>query len=327
MSKRRTSKPRRRPNTSVLQVRVMSPRIAWLGFLKGMVNLGKVALVLAVLGLIGWGGWYGIKRAFFENPDFRLQVIDLNKNAAIDEFALIEITGIDLSASIFKLDTDEITERLRKVPALSTVNVERRLPGTLAVRVIARTPRAWIACPEAGIPAVRKTGGLLVDESAAVFPCTTLQFEEAKDLPFIILPQKDGFPIVAGQPIRHKELQRCFTLLDAARASDREAPHSIESISQANDWSLVLTTREGVKATFGLGDHARQIANFRSAVDHFNRNGETIDTINLIPKENVPVKIRHEASPPRAVPVPEPTAEDISRERRQRDLQNLLNSR
>ncbi len=325
MPKRRTSKTRRRPSTSVLKVRVMSPRIAWLGFIKCLVRTGKLAFLAAGAGLIGWAGWHGVQRAFFENPDFRLQVIELNANPAIDEPALVETAGIDLNASIFKLDIADITRRLKDVPALASVNVERRLPGTLSIRVAARTPRAWLACPEAGIPQERKPGGLLVDASGVAFPCTALQFGTAGDLPFVILPARGGDPITPGKHVDHKELQRCFALLDAAAAS--QPPLPIDSVRQANDWSLALITRDGVQATFGLGDHARQLANFRAALDHFARNGETIGTINLIPKENVPVTVRSEAVPPRAVPVEEPSAGDVIRERRSRDLENLLNNR
>lgn len=327
MAKRHTSKPRRRQHSNVLQVRVMSPRIAWFGFLKCLGKFAKLALVLALIGTAGWGAWRGIRHAFYQNPDFRLQVIDLNENNAIDEIGLVQTAGIDLSANLFDLDLPEITERLAKVPALSSVKVERHLPGTLSVRVVARTPRAWVASPEEGLPAERKTGGLLVDESGTAFPCTSHQLKTADRLPIILLPANGDRPLTAGQKLPHKELQRCFRLLETATNMDPEAPQWIESMKQANDWSLVIVTRDGVTATFGLGDHQRQITNFRAAIEHVGRNGEAIDTINLIPKENVPVTVRAGGAPPRAVPVAEPTPTDIRRDRQARDLDTLLNSR
>lgn len=327
MAKRHTSKPRRRQHSNVLQVRVMSPRIAWFGFLKCLGKVTKLALVLALVGAAGWGAWRGVRHAFYQNPDFRLQVIDLNPNNAIDEIGLVQISGIDLSANLFDLDIPGITERLAKVPALSSVKVERHLPGTLSVRVVARTPRAWIACPEEGIPAERKVGGLLVDESGSSFPCTAHQLKTADRLPIILLPTAGESLITVGRKLPHKELQRCFRLLETATEMDPEAPQWIESMRQASAWSLVIVTRDGVTATFGLGDHQRQITNFRAAIEHVGRNGEAIDTINLIPKENVPVTVRAGGSPPRAVPVPEPTRTDIRRDRKARDLDTLLNSR
>jgi predicted ABC-type sugar transport system permease subunit len=41
-------------------------------------SLTKIACVLAVLVGIGWGVWRGMQHAFYQNPDFRLTVLDLN---------------------------------------------------------------------------------------------------------------------------------------------------------------------------------------------------------------------------------------------------------
>ena len=82
--KQKTTRNRRNNRQSVLEVRVMSPRIAWFGFVALLGRLVKVACVLAALGGIGWGIWRGVQHAFYQNPDFRLQVIDLNANHSID---------------------------------------------------------------------------------------------------------------------------------------------------------------------------------------------------------------------------------------------------
>ena len=79
----------------------------------------------------------------------------------------------------------------------------------------------------------------------------------------------------------------------------------IESIRPVNDWSLLLVTRQGTSATFGLGDHERQIESLRAALDHAGEKGYLIDTINLIPKYNIPITLRDEAAPPKAIPVAE----------------------
>lgn len=324
---KKTSKPRKRPRSNVLQVRVMSPRIAWFGFLRILGRLTKYAVILAILGGIGWGGWLGIRHAFHENPDFRLQKVVVNENGAIDDFGVIQIGNIDPQANLFTLDIDSITERLSKVPALQQVKVERHLPGTLTVDVVARTPSAWIACPDDEVNLRREVGGLLIDATGHAFPCTAYQLETAAKLPAVILPHHPDHKVASGRIIGHPELARCFRLLDAIAGIDRDALQSIESVRQANDWSLELVTRAGVTATFGLGDHERQIANFRAALDHAARKGYRLDTINLIPRENVPVTVKSSAEPPKAVVVPEPTPDDMRRDRRARDLDTLLNRR
>ena len=322
---KKTSRPSKRPQSSVLQVRVMSPRIAWFGFLRISGRCMKYAVIAGMVGAAGWGAWKGIRHAFHENPDFRLQTVDLNQNSAIDEFGVYQIADIDPQVNLFTLDIDQVTERLRAVPALSTVQVERRLPGTLHVRVLSRVPCAWVATE--GDPFERKPGALLIDHDGHAFPCTTVQFETAANLPVILLPIGGDHEIASGKTVDHPELARCLRLLDAAVDADPGSIARIESLRQANSWSLVLLTREGLAATFGLGDHERQIANFRAAIDHASRGNYSIATINLIPKINVPVTLRGTAPPPKALIVPEPTPDDMRRDRRSRDLNTLLNSR
>ncbi len=303
----------------------MSPRIAWFGFLKFVGSLGKLACILALAAGIGWGGWQGIQRAFYQNPDFSLRIIDLNPNPVIDEPGLAEAAGIDLSANLFEIDVDEVTAKLQAQPGISAAHVERHLPGKLVVRVTPRTPKAWISCPDAGLSEVRQAGSLLVDPQGIAYPCPELQLETAKNLPVIELPRSETFPIAAGQMIGHAELKHCFRLLDSASEADPESIHWIESVKQVNEWSLLLVTRGGVSATFALGDHLRQISNLRAAMAHSTEKGYAIDTINLIPKHNVPITLRGETAAPRAIPVTLPDADQTREDRRSRDLNTLLN--
>ena len=325
MSKRHTSKIRRHSRSKVLEVRVMSPRIAWHGLLRLTGRTLKFTIILAVVSGIGWGVWQGIERAFYKNPDFQLKVIDLNSNSVIDEAGLADIVGIDPPPSLFDIDMDEVTAKLEALPGIAEAKAERHLPGTLVIRVVARTPRAWISCSQNSSSQVRQSGSLLVDSNSIAYPCPALQLEAAMKLPMIHLPDSEKFPIAAGRHLGHPELVHCFRLLDSAFAADPESIHWIDSVKQVNAWSLLLVTRQGTSSTFGLGDHERQIHNLRIAMDHSNQKGYTIDTINLIPKVNVPITLRSEVPPPRAIPVAELSAEEIRDDRRSRDVKTLLN--
>jgi hypothetical protein len=325
MSKRHTSKVRRHSRSKVLEVRVMSPRIAWLRFLGFLGGLTKYALVLAAVTGIGWGVWQGIQRAFYKNPDFQLKILDLNANPVIDEAGLAEIIGISPPPSLFEIDVSGLTAKLKAMPGIAEARTERHLPGTLMVRVVARTPKAWIVCPEAGLPETRRSGGMLVDQAGVAYPCPELQLEAAKNLPMIQLPPSEKFPIVAGQVVGHPELAHCCRLLDSAAAADPESLQWIDSVKQVNAWSLLLVTRQGTSSTFGLGDHERQIQSLRMAMDHSNQKGYSIATINLIPKHNIPITLRNESPAPRAIPVDEPSPQEIREDRRTRDLKTLLN--
>jgi cell division septal protein FtsQ len=323
MFKRRTSRVRQCSRMKRLEVRVMSPRIAWFGFLRLFRRSLKLAFFLALLGALGWGGWLGFRRAFLENPEFRLQVIDLNPNDAFDERGLVEFAGINTQSNLFKLDTKVIRERLLTRPEVSGVAIERHLPGTLAVRVTVRQPVAWVA--EAGGTHERREGGLLVDNTGIAYPCPQRQWETARELPVVWVPTRTEEPLAAGQPVRQPELARCLRLLATVCGTDPRSVKAIERVEQPNAWSLVLTTRDGTVATFGLADHARQVADLASALDHAARQGYSIATINLIPQRNIPITTRDEVPAPRATPVPEPSPANRREERRAQDLKSILN--
>ena len=325
MIKRQTSKVHRRSRSKVLEVRVMSPRIAWFKFLWLAGGFMKIACVVAAITGVCWGIWQGIQHAFYKNPDFQLQIIDLNPNPVIDEAGLAKAAKINLSASLFDIDVDGLTEKLKHLPEISYAHVERHLPGTLVVRVIPRAPQAWLVCPDAGFSDTRKVGAMLVDHDGIAYPCPARQLDLAIGLPIIQLPALEKYPIAAGKRVGHSELQHCFHLLNSARDSDSEAVHWIESVRQVNDWSLTLVTRDGTEATFGIGGHEQQIQRFRAAMEHAGEKGYAIRTINLIPKHNIPITLRGESEAPRAIPVSVTAPENPAEDRRSRDLKNLLN--
>lgn len=311
-TKRTTTKPRRRAQPSVLEVRVMSPRIAWHRFTRLLGSLLRLALLLALLVGIGYGIWRGVEHTFHNNPDFRLQIIDLNPNPVIDELGLVELTGIDLShdTSLFAIDVEETKRRLEALPAVVEARVERHLPkadqpATLMVRITHRQPRAWVALSGTDLSAVRRVGGMLLDPANHLYPCPEGQFAEAESLAVILLAGHEDHPLTPGTTLDHPELERCLRLLEAARQADAASPRWIQSIRQANDWSLRLVTRNGTSATFALRDHGQQIERFRAALDHAAKKGYLIDTINLIPRINVPITVRGETEPPRAILIPE----------------------
>lgn len=323
--KRNATRHHRTTRQNVLHLRIVSPRIVWFGFLRYTGKLFKLSVLLLLLAGLGWGAWRGIEHVFYQNPDFHLKVIDLNPNPVLDELGVAELAGIDLSKSpsLFEIDVARTLERLNALPAITEAKVERHLPDTLVVRVTPRTPRAWITTQETAQD-TRRAEALLVDTLGIAYPCPASQLEALTSLPVIHLTADPGHELLAGKPITHPSFRHCLSLLEAAREADSQSHQWIDSIRQANNWSLLLTTRSETKATFSLGDHASQIDRLRASLDHAAEKGLTIGSINLIPKFNIPVTLGRETPAPRAIPVvseePPPTVD-----RHNRDLNTILN--
>ncbi|MCF7731788.1 MAG: FtsQ-type POTRA domain-containing protein [Akkermansiaceae bacterium] len=321
---RKTAKSKAQNRSRLLRANVWSIRTLWHSTLKFAFRLTLILLGLAALGAAGWGGKVALDRLFYDNPDFRLQAIQLNSNEAINERDLVTITGLDLDTNIFRIDIKEITRRLLAQPAIKDARIERQTPGTLIVQVTTRTPRAWVACPDRGLPADRRPGGFLIAFDGIVYPCPKLQFETAASLPVILIAPDPDHPIAPGKTLRHPELANCSHLINTARDQHDHGLEWIDSVKQTKPWSLTLTTREGTIATLGLREHARQLSYLHAAIAHAHKKGEKIDTINVIPRETVPYTVST-AAPPRAIPVAEPSLTPASSDRRNRDLDSLLN--
>ncbi len=325
--RKRTSKPRRhRYQVKLLKAEVMSPRIAWFTFLGVLKTLAKIAVFAGLIAVVGYGGRKAFEHTFHRNPDFRLQAVDLSPNDVLDEVDLVEHLKLDLSGNIFDFDVEALEQELLSIPAISSARVERNLPGTLAFRITTRRPQAWIACPEENFPPSRSVNALLVDYDGFTYPCPSRQAEAAGQLPILILDSDPDHPIAAGQTLAHPQYKHCLHLLKAIVAISPHEVSSVESISQKTKWSLNLTTRAGTVATFGLGEHKRQLDYLSQALQHAEKKGYQIATINLIPKQNVPITVGggHD-EPPRAIPVLEHTPAETREYRQADDLRSLLN--
>ncbi len=324
--RKRSSKARRhRHHVKVLRSDVMSPRIAWhsfVGFLKGLM---KVTVVITLLLAAAYGIRQAIEHTFHRNPDFRLKAIKLNPNDVLDEGALVALLKIDLSANIFDFDIGQLERELLEMPAISAAEVERNLPGTLDFSITTRKPMAWVSCPEEGFPTERKANSLLVDQNGFAYPCPPGQADVSQGLPILVLSPAEGYPIHPGKTLDHPGYIHCLKLLKAVIAHYPGELDSVDTISQANKWSLSMQTRSGTLATFGLGDHQRQLDYLAQSLGHSREKGYRIETINLIPKRNVPITVAAEGTPPRAIPVTEETAAGTRPDQRSEDLHTLLN--
>jgi len=151
---------------------------------------------------------------------------------------------------------------------------------------------------------------------------------KAAGLPVIeISPDSEGAAALAsGQKVNSPEYQRALALHEAACEASEDADTWIDSIRQSKSWALELTARDGMKATFGLGDHARQMQDLIAAVRQSRTDGSPIATISLIPHNHLPVTLK-DGSPPRAAIVEEPEHPKGSPGRRDTDLKQLLNRR
>ncbi|MFC7338966.1 cell division protein FtsQ/DivIB [Haloferula chungangensis] len=307
MFRRKTSKVKNRHQVKILKANVMSPRIFWFDVRHAFAMLFKMVFWMALLGVGCWGLWMGVEKGLLENPEFKLQRIELSDNPAIDEIRLLNVTGIDPTGSLFDCDAGQIEESLRALPEVSAATVRREYPGTLLVDVSIREPMLWVASESQGIRSRDLKTGLVVDQSLTAFPCPRGKYEEALALPVIEL-REGGTPLKAGMKVDHPDFVRGMRLYSAAGSFSPDANEWIDTIWQHKSWASRMTTREGAEVTFGHDNLKRQMGDLLAAVQHANEKGARIATITLIGTRNLPVTYAEPPAPKAIFVEPAPEA-------------------
>jgi hypothetical protein len=258
------------------------------GIMRGLGKGVKVILVLTLVSMIGWGLYLGAKHIFIDNEEYRLQEIKLQTNGHIDHARLIEVTGIDLNASIFAIDTDDVRKRMNELPEVTECKVERRLPGTLQITLTERKPVAWLQSELYEFQG-KKKGGVLVGENGVTFPCEGALWEISQNLPILLINDADKDAFNHGRKMNHAEAMRALHLVRIFSRGDVRADWMPQEIILLNDYSMEVVCNDGTRAVFGMYEHERQLGDFITVREHALKTRRLIEHINLIPKKNIPV--------------------------------------
>ena len=124
----------------------------------------RVAAGLAVLAAIA-SPWWG--RAVLRHLDFfRLRRVEIDGARYVSPDQIVSRLRIDTTASLFD-DVAPLERRVRENPSVHDVRIERKLPGTLLVRITENLPVAFVQAA-AGLVAVDAAGrSLPIDPATA----------------------------------------------------------------------------------------------------------------------------------------------------------------
>ena len=319
MPRRSTTRSRPRRSERRLEIRVHSPRIFGFGLLRLGKRTLKLALILAVLGVAGWGAQIGLRRFFIENEEFRLQEIELVTNGCMTERHFGELTGIDPAASVFAIKLGEIRRQLEAIPGIVRVEASRRLPGTLRIRVEERLPVAWVECRPLGVLGRDEASGLLVDQEGFCFPCQPWWSGLGQTLPVVMISEAEQGEVAPGQKLHHREGLRGLSLVCLSARVLQAEGWSLPVVAVQNDFSLRAATSEGAWATFGMYEHERQLKDLMVVRNYAASRQHGLAEANLIPTRNTPVRFAEPGRTPRHKMWRSPE------NRLERDIQAILN--
>lgn len=277
----------------MLQLKVTSPRIMFFQSLKAMRGMMKTIIVFLVLVVGGWFGYQAIDDHFLKNDEFALKHLKISNFEGGDTRVLpreriVEISEIDENGTIFAMDLDEVKQALLDRPEIVDVEVKRKMPDTIEVRVKERVPVAWLSCRQLGLAGRNPYRGVLLDQDGMSFKCEKGFWKVAKDLPVIEFATSADYAFRLGSKFQHERAERALSFVKLMSELKTDASWEVERIKVVNFYKLEVVCTDDVVGTFGMHDHDRQIKQFFMAREHAKSLGRELEWIDLIPKKNAP---------------------------------------
>ncbi len=207
-----------------------------------------VAVVVAALGLLGWLAWQW-------QATLRVYEIDLAGHAHAERDSLLKLARVDTGMTLFGLDPDFVTDRLRRHPWIKTAEATRLPTGTLRLRVTERTPAA-LALGEDGTPAyyLDAEGFQMPLDSGAVY-----------DVPLL---SGLGAPYQPVRPVQHEAARALLAALPEGTLAD-DGTALVSEIAFGEDGEAWLYTaptdaRGAVSVRLGTDDFDQKLETLRA---------------------------------------------------------------
>ena len=268
-------------------------------------KIGSFFWVSALVVILCITAWLGIATAldkfFFSNPDYTLKHVTLELDSVMTREEALAETGIREGENIFRLDLSSAEKKLRAVPQVGDVCIERRLPDHISITLTARRPVAWVAPLEKDADPFDPEKSLLVDETGFLMKPRIIQ-PEFYHLPVIYGVQSDN--IRDGEPLHNEDLHRALALLDEV-ARHPECLLNILSMNISKGYCVEIVNDRNARITFSTEDYSEQLVRLRQLLEHCRDTGRELESVNLMVRRNTPVKFV--MAPPAAEKMPSPT--------------------
>ena len=141
---RRVSNVRQRRQQHLLDVKVRSRRATQHRLRRAFAILTKVIVLAALFGALYAGVREAARRLFFENPDYQLKTIELQTDGTLQREQILKAADLREGENILSVNLARVHDRIQQLPQTDEVQVVRKLPAEIDIRVVERKPVAWI---------------------------------------------------------------------------------------------------------------------------------------------------------------------------------------
>jgi cell division protein FtsQ len=204
-----------------------------------MVTVGRFVLgllfVLASSGAVAWGA----RRYLVSSPRFALRTLQVEGNVRLSPQEVAERGGLALGDNVFALDLVAVERALANEPWIASVQVRRKLPGSVTVVLTEHDPVALVSL-ESRLYLVSRQGRVFKE----VAPNDPL------DLPVVTgLTARD---VVSDREGVEKEVERALDVIDELGKSPIGQRFPVQEIHLERDGSLqAIVGRDAIALHLG----------------------------------------------------------------------------
>lgn len=243
-----------------------------------------ILLLLVVLIGFGWVVQISLSAAgryfFTENDKYQIRHWDLHSNGRLLSPAHIrEYSQLTESDNLFAVDLREVRRRLESVPVVESVEVSRRLPDTLVIRVNERLAVARLGADERFALAVDREGHVLGPGSLR------------PHLPHIIGLRQPG--IKPGVTITDSAFSDALTFLELC---DRPhvAPYvRVRAVHIGDPEDLDIRLSNGERVRIARAHMERRLAELVGIIQNDQQRGRVASVINMTGDAHIPPVVQY----------------------------------
>src|SRR5216117_2324571 len=283
---RRVSNVRQRRQQHLLDVKVRSRRATQHRIRRALGVLSRVILVAALCGAAYAGVREGAKRLLFENSDFQIKTIELQTDGTLQREQVLKAVDLHEGENIFKVNLARVHDSIQQLPQTDEVQVVRKLPGEIDIRVVERKPVAWITSEKEISDPFASDAAFLVDARGVLM-------KEKK-----LLPEYLGLPLIlgcaseslaAGKTVASPEVKAALELLRLSTRSFMQTRFQIREIDVSKGYCLVVTDKNHSRVTFGFDNLDTQLQRLEQFLIYSDDAHRELATVNLLVQRNIPV--------------------------------------
>jgi cell division septal protein FtsQ len=282
----RVSSFRQRRQQHLLDVKVRSRKAVQHRNRRFLIFFSKLAIVSALIAGIYLGARAATKRFFLENPDYQLSTIDVQTDGTLQREQILSVADLHEGENIFKVNLARVHDQLQQLPQVDELEVVRKLPSEIDIRIVERKPIGWITSEKQIADPFASNTAFLVDARGVLM-------KEKK-----LLPEYLGLPLIlgctsesleAGKVVDSSEAKAALELLRLSTRSFMQTRFQVREIDVSKGYCLIVTDKNHTRVTFGFDNLEEQLQRLEQFLVYSDDAHRELGTVNLLVQRNIPV--------------------------------------